>query len=140
VTIDPHELARALQFELQRVGCFVGNITGEIDDATKTAWGRFTKLASINVPDAASSAALNALRGIDKRVCPLACPKGQHAAGEACIVDTPPALPPPKQAARTSEPAAPVITHPAGGGFGGGGGGGCRNPHWHRLPQGGCGY
>lgn len=139
-TIDPHELARALQFELQRVGCFVGNITGDIDDATKAAWGRFTKLASINVPDAASSAALNALRGIDKRVCPLACPKGQHAAGEACIVDAPPALPPPKQAARTSEPAAPVITRPAGGGFGGGGGGGCRNPHWHRLPQGGCGY
>jgi hypothetical protein len=93
------------------------------------------------VPDAASSAALNAVRGIDKRVCPLICAKGQHAQGEACIVDAPPAPPQPKQTAREAAPAAPVITHPAGGGFGGGGGGmPCRNPRLRRLPQGGCGY
>ncbi len=31
---DPHELARALQFELTRVGCFNGTVNGQFDDDT----------------------------------------------------------------------------------------------------------
>jgi hypothetical protein len=32
---DPHDLARLLQFELIRVGCFAGKVSGEFDDDTK---------------------------------------------------------------------------------------------------------
>ena len=86
---DPHELARSLQFELKRVGCFNGEVSGNFNDDTKAAWGQFVKLTSIDVPDAMSSDAINALRGINKRICPLLCPKGQHVSGELCIADAP---------------------------------------------------
>jgi hypothetical protein len=102
---DPHELARSLQFELQRVGCFLGTVNGEFDDATKTAWHKFTKLTSISMPDGASSDAINAVRGVNTRVCPLACPQGQHAEGEICVANPPP---PPRQAT-----AAPVAVRPS---------------------------
>jgi hypothetical protein len=130
---DPHELARALQFELQRVGCFAGAVNGELDDTTKAAWQRFIKLTSINPPDTASPDAINAVRSIGKRVCPLVCPPGQHAQGEVCAVDAPPS---PKRSEAHAAPAIapparmtpPPDTRP------------CRNPRWHRLPGGGCGY
>jgi TIR domain-containing protein len=141
---NPYELARSLQFELQRVGCFVGTVNGELDDATKAAWQHFIKITSINAPDAASPDAINAVRSIDKRVCPLICPTGEHVEGEVCAVDAPPLQ---KQAAAPAEPAAPVITHPAGGGGGGGGGWRCHQAGGagggggkHPLPGGGCGY
>jgi hypothetical protein len=86
---DPHELARALQIELKRVGCFNGAVNGEFDDATKTAWHSFTKLAAITMPDDASSDAVKAVRSIDKRVCPLVCPTGEHAEGEQCVGSAP---------------------------------------------------
>jgi len=106
---DPHELTRSLQFELMRVGCFKGTVNGQFDDDTKTAWHRFIKMTSISMSDDASSDAVNAVRGINKRVCPLVCPRGQHAEGEACVADEPP---PPKRAAAkparaVSAPAAP---------------------------------
>ena len=87
---DPRELARALQFELQRVGCFTGTVNGELDDVTKAAWQRFIKLTSIKPPDTASPDAVNAVRSVGKRVCPLVCPSGQHAEGEVCALDSPP--------------------------------------------------
>jgi len=95
---DPHELARALQFELQRVGCFTGTVNGAFDDDTKAAWRRFVKLTSLNMPDDLSPDAINAVRGINKRVCPLACPHGEHVEGNACVAN--PSPPPPKRAVR----------------------------------------
>jgi hypothetical protein len=86
---DPHELARSLQFELKRVGCFNGEVSGNFNDDTKVAWSQFVKLTSIDVPDAMSSDAINALRKINKRICPLVCPNGQHVTGELCIADAP---------------------------------------------------
>jgi hypothetical protein len=86
---DAHELARALQFELMRVGCFNGTVNGLFDDGTKAAWHRFIKFASISLPDDASSAAINAVRGINKRVCPVVCPHGQHAEDGSCVADAP---------------------------------------------------
>jgi hypothetical protein len=99
---DPHKLARSLQVELQRVGCFNGDVNGEFDDATKAAWHRFIKLTSISMPDDVSSDAINAVHGIQRRVCPLVCPRGKHAEGEVCVANAPPpkaATPPPKAAA-----------------------------------------
>jgi hypothetical protein len=86
---DPHELARSLQFELKRVGCFNGEVSGNFNDDTKVAWSQFVKLTSIDVPDAMSSDAINALPKINKRICPLVCPNGQHVTGELCIADAP---------------------------------------------------
>lgn len=107
---DPHELARALQFELQRVGCFIGTVNGEFDDATKAAWHRFIKLTSISMPDDASSDAINAVRGITKRVCPLECQTGEHAEGGTCVANAPS----PKRTstgAQPSQPSAPPSKH-----------------------------
>jgi uncharacterized caspase-like protein len=48
---DTHELARSLQIELKRVGCFDGAANGKFDEATKRAWDKFTKLTSISMSD-----------------------------------------------------------------------------------------
>jgi hypothetical protein len=105
--IDAHELARLLQLELKRVGCFAGDVNGEFDDATKIAWQSFTRLTSIGRPDDAAPDAIKAVRGIDKRVCPLVCPAGGHAEGDLCVIDAPP----PKSV--TTEPVpAPVAPAP----------------------------
>ena len=58
---DPRQLTRSLQGELQRVGCFNGDVNGEFDDATKTAWHRFIKLTAISMPDHVSSDAISAV-------------------------------------------------------------------------------
>jgi hypothetical protein len=97
---DPHELTRSLQLELQRVGCFEGTVNGQFDEDTKTAWHRFMKLASVTMSDDLSTG--TAVRGINKRICPLDCPRGKHAEGEVCVANAPPpkaATPPPKAAA-----------------------------------------
>jgi hypothetical protein len=105
---DPHELARSLQFELKRVGCFNGAVSGDFNDDTKAAWRQFVKLTSIDLPDAMSPDAINALRGINKRICPLLCPNGQHVSGELCIADAP--------APRPSAQSAPKPKQQEGGG------------------------
>src|SRR5262249_43432699 len=107
---DLHELTRSLQVELQRVGCFNGDVNGEFDDATKSAWHRFIKLTSISRPDDVSSDAINAVQGIHRRVCPLVCPHGKHAEGDVCVANAPPpkaATPPPKAAPPPPKAAAP---------------------------------
>ena len=86
---DPHELARSLQFELKRLGCFTGAVNGEFDEATKAAWRNFTKLSSISMPEEPSSDALKALRSVNDRICPLVCSIGQHAEGEQCVANRP---------------------------------------------------
>ncbi len=86
---DPHELARSLQFELKRLGCFTGAVNGEFDEATKAAWRNFTKLSSISMPEEPSSDALKALRSVNDRICPLVCSVGQHAEGEQCVANRP---------------------------------------------------
>jgi Caspase domain len=99
---ERRELARSLQLELKRVGCFGGAVNGEFDDPTRDAWRKFAKLSSISLPDDLSPDALKAVRSIDKRVCPLICPDDQHAEGDRCVA---------KPANKNSEAAAPK--HPA---------------------------
>lgn len=102
-TPDPHDLTRLLQFELMRVGCLAGKVSGEFDDDTKAAWHKFVKLTSKNMPDDVSQDAINAVRGVNKRVCPLICARGEHAEGNSCVANEPP----PKRAAKR----APVERH-----------------------------
>ncbi len=111
------EIARSMQFELQRLGCFDGTVNGEFNAPTQNALKNFAKLASINVPDELSIETLKTLRGIDKRVCPPTCKAGERAEGDRCVAI---AKPEPAEK-RASAPAAP--RKPAAGGGGGGGGG-----------------
>ena len=95
---DAHELARSLQLELKRVGCLNDDVNGEFDDTTKAAWHRFLQLTSIRMPDELSSDAINAVRAINKRVCPVVCREGQHPEGEQCVGN------PPKPATTSAAP------------------------------------
>ena len=114
---DPRELTRSLQLELQRVGCFKGTVNGQFDEDTKTAWHRFMKLASVAMSDDLSTGTIDAVRGITKRICPLDCPRGQHAEKETCVANAPPehdAKPPRSaKASPANRTAAPVARAPA---------------------------
>jgi hypothetical protein len=84
--IDAKDMTRLLQFELKRVGCFNGAVNGKLDPSTRGALQNFSKLASISLPeDVLSGDALKAIRGIDKRVCPLLCKSGERAEGDNCV-------------------------------------------------------
>jgi hypothetical protein len=87
--VDPHALAVSLQFELKRVGCFNGVLNGELDEATRAAARNFAKFASIKMPDELSPDAVKAVRGFNRRVCPLVCAKGERTEGDRCVVATP---------------------------------------------------
>jgi uncharacterized caspase-like protein len=83
---DHHELARSLQLELRRVGCFDGDLDGEFNDRTRSALSNFGKLAAISLPQGDLSLdTLKAVQGIDKRVCPLVCKLGERADGDRCV-------------------------------------------------------
>ena len=82
---DRREIARSLQLELRRVGCFDGAIDGEFSDATRAALRKFVTLAALRIPDDLSLDAVKAVRAFDKRVCPLVCQAGERADGERCV-------------------------------------------------------
>ena len=80
------DLARKLQIELRRVGCFTGEADGDWSASSRRAVEMFnkhngssldTKLASLDT--------LDAVRGKPSRVCPLICGHGQHLEGEQCV-------------------------------------------------------
>jgi hypothetical protein len=151
---DPQELTRSLQFELMRVGCFNGTVNGEFDDPTKAALQRFIKLTSLSIPSGVSLDAINAVRGFNKRICPLVCQHGQHSQGEACVANEPPPKRATARAAPAREPTPRAGDAPAGeptpqasssavvprdaGCIGPGNN--TQAPRLHRLPGGGCGY
>jgi hypothetical protein len=101
---DPHQLARSLQVELQRVGCFNDTVNGEFNDATKAALQRFIRLTSLSIPVDLSADAINSVHAITKRVCPLVCPGGKHANGDVCVPNPPPPPPKPTAALRPPKP------------------------------------
>ena len=90
--IDPRDVARLLQLELKRVGCFDGAINGEFGSSSRTALGNFAKLASVSLPkENLSNDTLRIIRGIDKQICPLVCKPGEQAEGDRCVRITCPA-------------------------------------------------
>jgi uncharacterized caspase-like protein len=83
---DRTELARSLQLELKRIGCYEGTINGEFSDATRAAFRNFVKLAALSLPtEDVTSDTVRAVRAFNKRVCPLSCPMGERADGDRCI-------------------------------------------------------
>lgn len=156
-TLAGGALVVAIKQELKRVGCYFGSIDDNWTSAeTKSSLGEFVKYARL--PDTPHDPALdflNSVRGKTGRVCPLQCGAREVEKDGECVVKlcpsgttldrdgdcerNKPEKSPPRQAARAEaapEPA-PQVTP--------GRGTGrlnlpCRNPHWHRLPGGGCGY
>jgi uncharacterized caspase-like protein len=82
---DRREMTRSLQQELKRVGCFDGQVDGDFGGTTRAALRNFVKLAGLSVPEDVTPDMLKALRGFDKRVCPLACAAEERAEGDHCV-------------------------------------------------------
>lgn len=85
-TIAPAELAKSLQTELRRVGCFTGSADGDWDTASRRSLERFNQSAGTKFDAKAASAdALDAIKLKTARVCPLVCGSGLKRDGDRCV-------------------------------------------------------
>jgi hypothetical protein len=87
--IDPNDrvaLARALQRELKRVGCYSGEITGVWTTSSRMAMKSFTERVNATLPvDAPDPVLLSLVQGHHDVACVPSCAAGQAAAdGGAC--------------------------------------------------------
>jgi hypothetical protein len=90
--IDPGDLAglaRALQRELKRVGCYSGEITGVWTTSSRMAMKAFTQRVNATLPiDAPDPVLLSLVQAHQDKACDTACPAGQTATeGGACVPD-----------------------------------------------------
>jgi Caspase domain len=84
-TINPADLARSVQTELKRVGCYSGTVDGDWGSGSRSALDQFNKYAPAKLDTKlASSDALDALHAKTTRVCPLVCDHGYQASGDSC--------------------------------------------------------
>ena len=85
-TTNPADLARAVQGELKRVGCYSGAIDGDWSTASRRSLDQFNKYAPAKLDTKlASNDALDALHAKPARVCPLVCDHGSRADGDTCV-------------------------------------------------------
>jgi len=80
------EIAKSVQTELRRVGCYTGSVDGDWDKASRTSLEKFNRYADakLNVR-VASLDTLDAVKSKTARVCPLICRHGYKADGDACV-------------------------------------------------------
>ena len=88
--IDPEDraaLARALQRELKRVGCYGGDITGVWTTSSRMAMKSFNERVNASLPvDTPDPVLLSLVQGHRERACGAPCPAGQTAAESgACL-------------------------------------------------------
>jgi len=83
---DRAALARALQRELRRVGCYSGEVTGVWTTSSRMAMKAFTDRVNATLPiDAPDQVLLSLVQGHQDRACGTACPAGQTATeGGSC--------------------------------------------------------
>jgi hypothetical protein len=82
----PGEVIWMLQTELKRVGCYSGPISGDWNATSRRALDSFNRGAGMKLDTkTASLDAVDAVRGLQKRVCPLECGRGQRADGDQCV-------------------------------------------------------
>jgi uncharacterized caspase-like protein len=80
------DIAKKLQIELRRVGCFAAEPDGDWNAASIHALELFNRHSGSSL-DAklASLDALEAVRSKAVRICPLICDSGYHADGDQCV-------------------------------------------------------
>jgi hypothetical protein len=84
-TINPADLARSVQGELKRVGCYSGAVNGDWSTSSRRALDQFNKYAPAKLDTKlASTDALDVLHAKSARVCPLVCDHGFRADGDTC--------------------------------------------------------
>ncbi|WP_407146998.1 caspase domain-containing protein [Bradyrhizobium sp. ORS 86] len=83
---DKSDIAKSVQSELSRVGCFTGAIDGQWNAASQRSLALFNRHAGTKF-DAklASLDALDAIKLKPSRVCPLICDHGYKADGGQCV-------------------------------------------------------
>jgi hypothetical protein len=84
---DRASLARALQRELQRVGCYDGEVNGSWTTSTRMAMKAFTDRVNASLPtDAPDYILLSLVQRHDGRACGTNCPSGQLLSDEGRCV------------------------------------------------------
>jgi hypothetical protein len=113
VATDRSQLARELQRELRRLGCYEGEINGGWTTSTKRAMRAFTERVNASLPtEEPDMVLLSLVKGHPDRACGQPCPAGESAAdGGRCI---PTAVvssqkKPPPAAASSRDAASPAI-------------------------------
>ncbi|GLR85830.1 hypothetical protein GCM10007857_25410 [Bradyrhizobium iriomotense] len=80
------EVAKLVQAELRRVGCFTGSANGEWDAASRRSLELFNQHAGTKFDvKAASVDVLDAIKLKPARVCPLICASGFKRDGDRCV-------------------------------------------------------
>src|SRR5262249_16474341 len=83
---NDREIARMLQTELKRVGCYQDVVTGEWSGSSRRALDAFNQNAGTKLEiNKASLEAVGTVRGTTDRVCPLTCSRGFRADGDRCV-------------------------------------------------------
>jgi hypothetical protein len=83
---DSGELARLLQVQLRRVGCYPIKINGEWNSQSRRALYAFNKHAGTKLDfRVANLEALDAVKARTSRICPLVCDHGYRAQGNTCV-------------------------------------------------------
>ena len=102
---DRVSLARTLQSELQRVGCYAGEINGDWNPSTRNAMKDFTVYVNARLPvDKPDMFLLSLIQGHEGKACDGSCPPGQSLRDGQCIQDALIAV------AKKPAKAAPLIT------------------------------
>jgi TraM recognition site of TraD and TraG len=101
-SIDPREMARRLQAELYRVGCYPGSQDGNWESQSANAVRLFNRQAHAELDsEVPSSESVATVREHAGRVCPLICPQGERADGDHCVAL---AKAPPRAVSRRPQP------------------------------------
>ena len=83
--IPQAELAKSVQSELSRVGCFTGAVDGEWNAASQRSLALFNRQAGTKFDTKlASLDALDAIKLRSSRICPRICEHGYRADGDQC--------------------------------------------------------
>ncbi len=79
------EIARSVQTELRRVGCYSGSADGDWDAASQRSLSQFNRNAGMKLDvKTANTDTLDAIKQKPSRVCPLVCDHGFKADGDHC--------------------------------------------------------
>lgn len=91
VPVDPLQdqtFVRAVQTELNRVGCTAGEPDGEWGPRSVRAWEKYTRVAKVEGAATPNQSLLTSLESVEGRVCPLECGIRENAKNGRCVLKT----------------------------------------------------